>query len=459
MRANLSVVLALAASSLTLAPSPTTATEEALVDLGAEAHARARSAGSNPGVAGRDEASPLPPEVLHPEISLEELEIRLVPLTRAELAALAVRWQAIVKAKSQEVVAAQIALARSDGATVEQDRARLARLADERRVLVDRFLVVLRGLEAKGAAEEVISEYRAYVDALVDKTIEVSDLETIVSAIGSWLASEDGGIALARKALIALFSLYGLIVFARLVRGLAKRHFRRLPSLSSLLQTFLAGLVYWVVLTAGLLVVLYLLGVDGTPLLALFGGASVIIGLALQDTLGNFANGLMIMVNRPFDEGDYVDIGGTTGTVKSVSIVATTVTTPDNKGIVIPNKQVWGNVITNFTANETRRVDLVFSIGYDDDIPNAFRVLKDAVAAHPLTLEDPPPTIAVVSLAESSVDILCGPWVESGDYLTVYRELTADVKARFDAAGITIPYPQRELHLHAAPRVQDDGSD
>jgi hypothetical protein len=129
------------------------------------------------GAAGVDAvAVRLPPETLNPDIDPAELEIRLVPLTRTELAGLAVRWQAIVKAKSQEVVAAQIALARSDGATVEQDRARLARLADERRVLVDRFLVVLRGLEAKGAAEEVISEYRAYVDALVDKTIEVSDL-------------------------------------------------------------------------------------------------------------------------------------------------------------------------------------------------------------------------------------------------------------------------------------------
>jgi small conductance mechanosensitive channel len=135
-----------------------------------------------------------------------------------------------------------------------------------------------------------------------------------------------------------------------IVRGLAKRHFRKLSTLSSLLQTFLAGLVYWVVLALGLLVVLSLLGVQRTPLIALFGGASVIIGLALQDMLGNFANGLMIMVSRPFDEGDYVNIGGTTGTVKSVSIVATTITTPDNKGIVIPNEQVWGNVITNFTA-------------------------------------------------------------------------------------------------------------
>ncbi len=117
----------------------------------------------------------------------------------------------------------------------------------------------------------------------------------------------------------------------------------------------------------------------------------------------------MIMLTRPFDEGDYVDIGGTTGTVESVSIVATTVSTPDNTIIVIPNEQVWGNVITNFTANATRRVDLVFSIGYDDDIADAIGVLKDAVAAHPLTLEEPAPTIAVDSLAESSIDILCGP--------------------------------------------------
>jgi small conductance mechanosensitive channel len=108
--------------------------------------------------------------------------------------------------------------------------------------------------------------------------------------------------------------------------------------------------------------------------------------------------------------------------------------------------------------NETRRVDLVFSIGYDDDIPNAIRVLKDAVAAHPLTLEEPAPTIAVVALAESSVDILCGPWVKSGDYLTVYRALTADVKARFDAAGITIPYPQRELHLRIADATAVNGA-
>jgi len=452
MRAYLSVVLALAlaASPLTLAPSPTIATEEALVDSGAEAHARPLSAASDAGVAGRDEVPPLPPEVLHPEISLEELEMRLVPLTRTELAALAREWLLIVKANVEEAMNVQIALAQSDGAAAERLGERLSRLMDERRILIDKFNVVLNGWEKKGAREDAIGEFRTYRDAVIGGVIRVSNIKIMLSGLTAWLAAEDGGIAFAKKIAIAILALYGLILAAKIIRAFVRRRIGRVRKASKLLRAFLVGVVYWVVLFIGLILVLATLGVDSTALLALFGGASVIIGLALQDTLGNFANGLMIMVNRPFDEGDYVDIGGTTGTVKSVSIVATTITTPDNRGIVIPNKEVWGNVITNFTANETRRVDLVFSIGYDDDIPNAIRVLKDAVAAHPLTLENPSPTIAVDALAQSSVDILCGPWVKTGDYLTVYRELTADVKARFDAAGITIPYPQRELHLHAA---------
>lgn len=403
------------------------------------------------GAAGVDAAAvSLPPETLNPEIDLDELEIRLVPMTRSELAALAARWQGIVKQKSEEIVAAQITVARFNGVGVEQERNRLARLAEERQVLVDRFLLVLNGLEAKGATPEVISEYRAYVDGLVDKTIEVSDLKTILAAIGAWLMSEDGGVALATKALIALFSLYGLVLFARLVRKLAKRHLRKLQQISGLLQPFLAGLVYWVVLAVGLVVVLSLLGVKGTPLLALFGGASVIIGLALQDTLGNFAKGLMIMINRPFDEGDYVDIGGTAGTIQSVSIIATTVTTPDNQVVVIPNQQVWEGVITNLTARDTRLVDLIFSIAYDDDIPRAMQVLNEAVAEHPLTLEGPAPVIAVTALADSAIELLCGAWTRTADYLLVYRGLLADVKTRFDAAGITIPYPQRDVHVHGA---------
>ena len=164
------------------------------------------------------------------------------------------------------------------------------------------------------------------------------------------------------------------------------------------------GIVYWVVLAVGLMLVLAALGVNITPLFALIGGISFIAAFAMQDTLSNLASGLLIMIYRPFDRGDYVDTGGVSGTVTSVNIVATTVVTPDNKVIVIPNKNVWGNIITNVTASDTRRVDLVFGISYDDPIPEAIRVMEETVEAHPLVLKEPAPTIRVNELADSSVN-------------------------------------------------------
>jgi small conductance mechanosensitive channel len=145
--------------------------------------------------------------------------------------------------------------------------------------------------------------------------------------------------------------------------------------------------------------------------------------------------------------GDYVDVGGVAGTVKSTNIVATTVTTPDNQVIVIPNKNVWGNVITNVTASDTRRVDLVFGIGYDDSIPEALQILDQAVESHPLVLKEPEPTIRVNELADSSVNLICRPWVKTSDYWTVYWDLTRYIKEQFDSKGISIPYPQQDVHL------------
>ena len=179
----------------------------------------------------------------------------------------------------------------------------------------------------------------------------------------------------------------------------------------------------------------------------MIGGASFILAFAFQDTLGNLASGLMIMINRPFDEGDYVVVGGTGGTVRSVSIVATTVTTPDNQVIVIPNKSVWGNVIANVTASDTRRVDLVFGISYDDSIPDALRVIEETVKAHPLVLADPEPVIRVHELAASSVNFVCRPWTKTADYWAVYWDLTHRMKEAFEAASITIPYPQQDVHI------------
>lgn len=148
-------------------------------------------------------------------------------------------------------------------------------------------------------------------------------------------------------------------------------------------------------LLVGLLFAVAVLGVNVTPLFAMIDGASFILAFAFQDALGNLASGFIIMINRPFDEGDYVVIGGTGGTVRSVSVVATTVTTPDNQVIVIPNKSVWGNAITNVTASDTRRVDLVFGISYNDAIPDVLRVIEGTVKAHPLVLADPEPVIQI----------------------------------------------------------------
>ncbi len=401
-------------------------------------------------VTASDSALDPPAAVSNATIELEELKLRLAPLTRSELATLAETWRDFVKAKTVEAVEAQIEVNASEGAAADAAREKLFALTNERNGLIDRYSAVLEAWELKGGDEEAIDEFTTYRLALRTDQIKSADVETLFSAVIEWLISTDGGIEVAKDLAIVVVSFYGLLLVARMVRRFTSKRIDRVPNLSKLLQSFLVAVVYWLVISFGLLIVLSFLGVDVTPLFALVGGASFIIGFAFQDTLGNFANGLMIMVNRPFDEGDFVDLGGVKGTVKSVNIVATTVTTLDNQVIVVPNRQVWGNVITNVTASETRRVDLTFGIGYDDDIPKAIAVMKEAVEAHPLVLTSPEPLIVVKELGDSSVNFLCAPWTKTMDYWTVYWDLTADVKQRFDAAGISIPFPQRDVHLYPA---------
>jgi small conductance mechanosensitive channel len=165
----------------------------------------------------------------------------------------------------------------------------------------------------------------------------------------------------------------------------------------------------------------------------------------------------MIMINRPFDEGDFVQVAGLGGTVKHVSIVSTTVTTPDNQVIVIPNSKVWGDVITNVTASDTRRVDLVFGIGYSDSIEQAQKVLEEVVTQHPLILKEPAPVIRVSELADSSVNFIVRPWTKTSDYWGVYWDLQRAVKEAFDANDISIPFPQTDMHLHVIDKDQSAG--
>ncbi|WP_340680038.1 mechanosensitive ion channel domain-containing protein [Paraglaciecola sp.] len=190
------------------------------------------------------------------------------------------------------------------------------------------------------------------------------------------------------------------------------------------------------------------LGVDTTSLVAILGAAGLAIGLSLQGSLQNFAAGVMLLVFRPFKAGDFVEAGGTSGTVKSISIFTTIMTTPDNKEIIVPNGKIYGDNITNYSAKETRRVDMVVGISYDSDLKKAKAILLEMVAADERILKDPEPKVAVSELADSSVNFVVRPWVASADFWAVKFDFTEAVKLRFDAEGIIIPYPQMDVHLH-----------
>jgi len=207
-------------------------------------------------------------------------------------------------------------------------------------------------------------------------------------------------------------------------------------------------MLYYTLMAAVIIATINQLGVQTTSLLAVVGAAGLAIGLALQGSLSNFASGVMIVLFRPYKVGDVIEAGGVTGSVIEVQIFTTIMKTPDNKKIIVPNSQVMAGEITNYSANPTRRVDLVAGCGYDDDLDKVRGVLEGIIAADDRILSDPAPTIAISELADSSVNFVVRPWVNSADYWGVYFDLTEQIKKRFDAEGISIPYPQRDVHVY-----------
>ncbi|UCG81890.1 MAG: mechanosensitive ion channel [Desulfobacterales bacterium] len=190
-------------------------------------------------------------------------------------------------------------------------------------------------------------------------------------------------------------------------------------------------------------------------LMAGLGVAGFIVGFALQDTLGNFASGMMILLYRPYDLGDLVDVAGVFGEVDKMSLVSTTILTIDNQTVVVPNSKIWGDVIKNVTAQDLRRVDMVFGISYSDDIPKAESLLNDILKSHDRILDEPEPIVRVHRLGESSVDFVVRPWVKVDDYWEVYWDVTRTVKLRFDEEGVSIPFPQRDVHVHNENLIAD----
>lgn len=382
-----------------------------------------------------------------PAIPLDELRLRLVPLTVGELTTLAKAWRSNARDATLALVERNLELRQAEGKATDAQQAARADLLEARENIFEKYGAVVSSLEAKGGDPALIDSLRTYRSAIsVEETATLEPREIVANVLG-WLVSPAGGIELAIRVAIVIGSLLGLLILARIVRAWSGRMFRRVPNLSKLLQGFLAMVVYWLVIAVGLMIVLAAMGVNVTPLFALLGGASFIVAFAMQDTLGNLAAGLMIMINRPFDEGDYVTVAGVGGTVQNVSVVSTTVTTPDNQFIVIPNSKVWGDVIINTTASDTRRVDLVFGIGYEDSIEEAQETLEKVLANHPKVMKDPAPLIRVNELGASSVNFIVRPWVRAEDYWDVYWDLTRQVKEVFDERGLTIPFPQTEMRI------------
>ncbi|MED5587172.1 MAG: mechanosensitive ion channel domain-containing protein [Verrucomicrobiota bacterium] len=372
------------------------------------------------------------------EIPEKHLKLLLQPLTKDELEVEAGAWLNIVKGKVTQI---------SELTIKAGPAAELTKLREEKALAITRFRMVIAELESKGGDA---SAFLDYANAVGGAQVDVTDAVATWDAFTGWLVAKEGGVKWGLQALKFLGIIFVFWIIARFVRRVVRRAAELSDRFSELLEQFMVTISFRAVMCIGLLVALGTVGVNVGALLAVIGGASFIIGFALQDTLGNFASGVMLLIYRPFDVGDVVEVGGVNGKIDSVSLVSTTIRTFDNKVVLVPNRNVWGQVITNASASDTRRVDMIFGIGYEDDVDKARSILERIVSRHELVLEDPEPVIQLHELADSSVNFICRPWVNTGDYWQVHWDVIQQVKAEFDREGISIPYPQQDIHIHQA---------
>lgn len=249
---------------------------------------------------------------------------------------------------------------------------------------------------------------------------------------------------------INIFFALAIFIIGRWVAKLIVKLLEKLlarANMDEILIKFVSSIVSSLLLLFIIIAALDQLGVNTTSLIALIGAAGLAVGLALQNSLQNFAAGVMLIVFRPFTKGDFVEAGGVAGVVDAISILSTTLHTGDNRVVIVPNGSIYGGAITNYSARDTRRVDMAFGIGYDDDIKKAKEIMQDIVTNHEMVLADPEPLIAVSELADSSVNFHVRPWVNSGDYWAAMFDITEQIKLAFDENGISIPYPQMDIHM------------
>lgn len=266
------------------------------------------------------------------------------------------------------------------------------------------------------------------------------NLDAIVPTLQS-LAAEWGLKVLGALAVVIIGR-----VIAGWFRSITRKALTR-ASFDATLVPFLANLVFIALMTFILISAAGLVGIPVTSFVAVIGAAGLAVALAFQGTLSNFSSGVMLLTFRPFKVGDFVEAGGTTGVVQEIGIFVTTLHTVDNVRIIVPNTKISGDTIKNFTANPTRRIDLVMGVGYDDDLNVAIRTIREVLSEEDRILPEPEPQVAVSELGDSSVNIVVRPWVDASDYWPTRFDLTKALKERLEAAGCQIPFPQRDVHL------------
>lgn len=390
---------------------------------------------------------PAPVTTKNPDITIDVLEHRLQPLTKEDLAVEADGWLQILKKHVGQVSEMQIKALKAEGDAKTELLESVTKLKEQQTALTDRFNAVINEFKLKGGT---IEDYQAYVKAISGVEVDVSDASAAWTVITGWLISSEGGIRWAKNIVFFLILILLSWVLSNIIGKAVQKAVVNIRSASELLKDFIVNISRRAVFVIGFIVALSMLEVNIGPLLAAIGAAGFILGFALQGTLSNFAAGIMILIYRPYDIGDLIDVGGMLGKVDAMTIVSTTLRKPDNQKVVIPNNMIWGDIITNITGTSKRRVDLVFGIGYSDDMAKAQAILEDILANHESVLKDPAPVVKVHELADSSVNFVVRPWVATENYWDVYWDITRSVKERFDADGVSIPFPQRDVHMHQA---------
>jgi small conductance mechanosensitive channel len=358
-------------------------------------------------------------------------------------------------------IAAYLALAQKDVTTLTATAATLpdnTDIADSLSAATERTRLAAAAMQnVVTLMDELGLDTRNYREQLLTTTGEITadvlDVGLVAGLVADW--GQAGAEIVRKHGLQLIFQILfvALILFVfwqlgklaeRVVKsGLGSRRVR----MSHLLKKMLSSTARNIVFGIGILIGLSQFGISLGPVLAGLGIAGFIIGFALQDTLSNFASGLMILIYRPFDVGDLVEAGGVSGKVSHMSLVNTTFMTLDNQRLIVPNNMIWQDVIKNVTSQRVRRIDLVFGVSYSDDLDKVESVLAEIVDGHEAILDSPEPMIKMHELADSSVNFIVRPWVKTDDYWDTYWDLMKTVKQRFDAEGISIPFPQRDVHM------------